>query len=155
MLNLLLHTISDSWEHGGTSGENSVGVEILSDVDIALHDGLVGGLVDSGTFHSDEGRLEEDFWAAESLVSDGDNLSVGKLVALLEGGGGGGGGELGLEVVGDVAKLLFDVPDDFAFGGGGKSVTALGEDLHHVVGQVASGKIETLDGMWEGISLED
>ena len=33
-----------------------------------------------------EGRLEERLGAAEPLVADGDDLSVGELVALLEGG---------------------------------------------------------------------
>merc|ERR1719318_842909 len=35
---LLLHTVSDTWVHGGASGQDGVGVQVLSDVDIALHD---------------------------------------------------------------------------------------------------------------------
>ena len=35
---------------------------------------------------TEEGRLEERLGAAEPLVADGDDLSVGELVALLEGG---------------------------------------------------------------------
>ena len=70
----LLHTISNTWVHGGTTGEDSVGVKILSDIDIALHDGVVSGLVDTGRFHSEEGWLEESLWASESLVADGDDL---------------------------------------------------------------------------------
>merc|ERR1719228_916865 len=30
---LLLHPVGDSWEHGGTSRENGVGVQVLTDVD--------------------------------------------------------------------------------------------------------------------------
>ena len=44
---LLLHPVGDSREHGGTSRHNDVGVEILADVDVALHDAVVGGLVDA------------------------------------------------------------------------------------------------------------
>ena len=77
---LLLHTISNTGEHGGTSGQDGVGVEILTDVDVALHDGVVGGLVDTSRLHTDEGWLEEGLWAPEALVSDGDDLTVGKLV---------------------------------------------------------------------------
>merc|ERR1712012_679786 len=44
---LLLHTVSDAGVHGGTTGQNNVGVEVLPDVDVALHDGVVGGLVDA------------------------------------------------------------------------------------------------------------
>ena len=76
----LLHSVRDSWEHRGSSGENGVGVKILSDIDIALHDGVVSGLVDTGRFHSEEGWLEESLWASESLVADGDDL--GKDVSL-------------------------------------------------------------------------
>jgi len=77
---LLLHAVGDTVEHGGSSGQDGVGVQILSDVDVASHDGVVGRLVDSGCLHSDEGGLEQHLWAAESLPSDGDNLSVRQLV---------------------------------------------------------------------------
>jgi len=51
---LLLHTISNTWVHGGTAGKDVVGVKILTDINIALHDGVVGGLVDTGGFHTNE-----------------------------------------------------------------------------------------------------
>jgi len=149
----LLHTVSNTWVHGGTAGEDVVGVEVLSDVNVALHDGVVGGLVDTGGLHTDEGWLEEGLWASESLVTDGDDLTVWELVALLEGGGGGSGGHLLLEVEGDVAKLLLDVSDDLSLGGGDEAVASLGEDLHEVVGQVSTGKIESHDGVWESVTL--
>merc|ERR1712029_97557 len=56
---LLLHPVSNTRVHGGASRHDSVGIEILTDVNIALHDGVVGGLVDATGFHSKEGRLEE------------------------------------------------------------------------------------------------
>jgi len=83
---LLLHTVGDSREHGGTSGKDGVGVQVFTDVNIALHDGVVCGLVDSGGFHTNEGGLEEGLWASESLVSNGDDLSVGKFIGFLQGG---------------------------------------------------------------------
>merc|ERR1712210_29661 len=52
-----LHTIGNTGVHGGASGHDSVSVQVLPDVNIALHDGVVGGLVDSAGFHSQEGRL--------------------------------------------------------------------------------------------------
>jgi hypothetical protein len=70
----LLHAVGDSGVHGGTAREYSVGVQVLSDVNIALHDGVVSSLVDTSRLHSKEGRLEEGLWAAESLVTDGDDL---------------------------------------------------------------------------------
>merc|ERR1740124_437830 len=50
--NLLLHTVSNSRVHGGASGHDSVGIEILTDVNITLHDGVIGGLMESTGFHS-------------------------------------------------------------------------------------------------------
>merc|ERR1719234_62876 len=109
---LLLHAVSNTRVHGGASGHDGVGVQVLPDVNVALHDGVVGGLVDAAGLHSQEAGLEEGLGAPEPLVADGDHLAVAKLVGLLQGGGGGGGGHLLLEVQGDVAQLLLDVTDN-------------------------------------------
>merc|ERR1719145_239088 len=147
---LLLHTVSDTGVHGGAAGHDSVGVQVLTDVNVALHDGVVGGLMDAAGLHTQEGRLEEGLGTAETLVANGDDLAVGKLVGLLEGGGGGSGGHLLLEVQGDVAQLLLDVTDNLALGGGGERVAALGEDLHQVVGQLTASQVQTEDGVGQG-----
>jgi len=152
---LLLHTVSNTWVHGGTAGEDVVSVEVLSDVNVALHDRVVSGLVDTGGFHTNEGRLEEGLWATESLVTNGDDLTVGELVALLKRSGRGSGGHLLLKVEGDVAELLLDVSDDFSLGGGDKRVASLGEDLHEVIGEITTGKIESHDGVGKSITLVD
>merc|ERR1712176_1115249 len=135
---LLLHPVSNTGVHGGTSGEGGVGVQILPDVDIALHDGVVGVLVDSGDLKTDEGGLEESLRSPEPFVSDSDDLSVGELVGLLEGAGASSGLHLLLEVEGDVAQLLLD---NFPLGGGGESIASLGRDLHEVVSQITSSQI--------------
>merc|ERR1711911_60296 len=152
---LLLHTVSNTGVHGGASGHDGIGVQVLPDVNIALHDGVVGGFVDSASLHSEEGRLEEGLGAPEPLVADGDDLAVGELIGLLEGGGGSGGGHLLLEVEGDIAKLLLDVTDDLALGGGGEGVASLGEDLHQVVGELTASQVKTQDGVGEGITFVD
>ena len=56
-------------EHGRAAGEDGVGVEVLADVHVALHDGVVGGFVDTSSFHTQEGWLEEGLRASETLVS--------------------------------------------------------------------------------------
>ena len=151
----LLHTVGDSGVHGGATGEDDVGVQILTDVDVTLHDGVVGGLVDSGLLHSEEGWLEEGLGASEALVANGDDLAVGKLVALLEGRALGGRLHLLLEVKGNEGELLLDVTNDFTLGGGGEAVATLGQDLHEVVSQIATGQVETDDGVGKGVSLVD
>ena len=111
--------------------------------------------MDTSGFHTQEGWLEHGLGATESLVTDGDDLPIGQLVALLEGGGGSGGLHLLVEVQGDVAELLLDVTDDLSLGGGDEAVASLCEDLHEVVGQVTAGKIETVDSVGKGVTLVD
>merc|ERR1719390_593071 len=111
--------------------------------------------MDTAGFHSEEGRLEEGFGGTEPLVANGDDLAVGKLVGLLQGGGGGSGGHLLLEVKGDVAELLLDVTDNLALGGGGEGVATLGKDLHEVVGELTASQVKTDDGVGESVTLVD
>merc|ERR1719173_290190 len=72
---LLLHPVGDTRVHGGATGHDSVGIQVLPDVNIALHDGVVGGLMDTAGFHSQEGRLEEGLRGTEPLVANGDDLA--------------------------------------------------------------------------------
>ena len=41
----LLHPVGNTGEHGGASRQDSVGIEILTDVQITLHDRVVGSLM--------------------------------------------------------------------------------------------------------------
>merc|ERR1719362_2544679 len=150
---LLLHTVSNTGVHSGASRHDSVGVQVLPDVNIALHDGVVGGLVDSAGLHSKERRLEEGLGALEPLVADGDDLAVGKLIGLLEGGRGSSGGHLLLEVKGDVAELLLDVTDNLALGSGCEGVAPLGENLHEVVGELTASQVKTDNSVGESVTL--
>merc|ERR1739838_141378 len=150
---LLLHAVSDTWEHGGSSGQDGVGVQVLSDIDVAVHDAVVGALVDSSGFHSEEGGLEENLWATESLSSDGDDLSIGQLIGFLEGGSRCSSLHLSFVVEGDIAQLLLDVTNDLTLGGGGEGVSTLGQDLHQVVGQITSSQVQSGDGCWHGETL--
>merc|ERR1711870_144836 len=153
--NFLLHTVSNTGVHGGATRHDGVGVQVLPDVNIALHDGVVGGLMDTAGFHSEEGRLEEGLRGTEPLVANGDDLAVGKLIRLLEGGGGGSGGHFLFEVKGDIAELLLDVTDNFTLSGGGERVTALSKDLHEVVGELTASQVQTEDGMGKSITFID
>merc|ERR1712098_534421 len=152
---LLLHSASNTRVHGGASGHDGVGIEILTDVNIALHDGVVGGLVDTAGFHSKEGRLEESLRTTETLIANGDDLAVGKFIRLLKGGGGSSSGHLLLEVKGNIAELLLDVTDNLALSGGGEGVATLSKDLHQVVGELSASKVKTNNGVGEGITFID
>ena len=80
---LLLHTVGDTGEHGGSTRENNVTVQIATNIEIALEDGVVAVgskrqgkrtsgkkktlrcLVDTGGFKSEESGLEESFGSTE------------------------------------------------------------------------------------------
>jgi len=57
---LLLHAVGDAREHGGAAGEDGVGVEVLTDVDVALHDAVVRRLVDAEVDHRSCSSHHED-----------------------------------------------------------------------------------------------
>ena len=48
----LLHTVSDARVHGGTARQHSVGVQVLTDVHITLHDAVEGGFMDTARLHT-------------------------------------------------------------------------------------------------------
>merc|ERR550532_3880414 len=146
---LLLHPVGNAGVHGGAAGEDGVGVQVLPDINIALHDGVVGRLVDTTGLHTQERGLEQGLGAPEPLISDSDHLSVRKLVRFLKAGAAGSCGHLLLEVESDVAELLLDVTDNLPLSGGGEAVASLGEDLHQIVGEVTAGEIEPEDGVGE------
>merc|ERR1712137_725897 len=125
------------------------------DINVALHDGVEAAFLEADDFHTQESGAEHGLGAAETLVADGDDLTIGQLVGLLDGRGGGGGGHLLLEVEGDVTKLLLDVTDNLALGGGDEGVSSLGHDLHEVVGEITAGQVKTQDGVGKGVTLMD
>jgi hypothetical protein len=46
-------------EHGGAAGHDDVGVQVLADVHVALHDGLEGAVVDAAGLLANETGLEQ------------------------------------------------------------------------------------------------
>merc|ERR1712025_251146 len=111
--------------------------------------------MDTAGFHSQEGRLEEGLRGTEPLIANGDDLAVGKLIGLLQGGGGSSSSHFLLEVKGDIAELLLDVTDNLSLSSGGERVAPLGEDLHEVVGELTASQVQTEDGMGESITFID
>merc|ERR550519_3098080 len=110
------------------------------------------------SFHSEEGRLEESLRAAETLVANGDDLAIGKLIRLLEGGGSSSSGHLLLEVKSNIAELLLDVTDNLAVSkiktdnGVGKGITFIDGDT---MGDTISRVHDDTSGTARGIEGED
>ena len=79
---LLGQTVGDTAEHSSTTRKNNVCVQVFTDINITFHDGLEHSVMDTFGFFSDQCWLEKNFWAAETLVSDGDDITVWQFVAL-------------------------------------------------------------------------
>ena len=73
---LLLNTLRKALEHGATAGKDDVSIEVLPDIDIALHDRVEQGLVDTVELEAVQVRLEEELWAAEPLAADRDDVAI-------------------------------------------------------------------------------
>ena len=50
----LLHSVSNTGEHGSSTRQDSVGIEILADINVALYDRVIGGLMDTSGLHTQE-----------------------------------------------------------------------------------------------------
>merc|ERR1712165_287445 len=111
--------------------------------------------MDTARLHAKEGWLEEGLRGTEPLIANGDDLAIGQLVWLFQGGGGSSGCHLLLKVKSNIAELLLDVTDNFTLSGGGEGVTSLGKDLHEVVGELTASQVQTEDGVGEDITFID
>ncbi len=56
--------------------EYNVAVELLANVNVALHDRVVGGLVHTIILLADQWGLEQHLGTAKALISDCDNLPI-------------------------------------------------------------------------------
>ena len=121
-----LLAVSEARKHGGTTGQNNVGVEVLPKVNITLSDGVIEHITDAKSRKTHILGLSEKLGAEEPLFADGDHFAVRKLVGLLRRCGGGSGLHLLLQVKSDIAELFLDVTDDLPLSSGGEGVAPLG-----------------------------
>jgi len=152
---LLGHTLSNTGVHGGTTRHHNIGIQVTTDINVALHDSLEGAVVDTRGLLADKGRLEKHLGATESLVSNDNDVTIGKLVGLLKGRGLSSSLHLLVKVKGDVGKLLLDVTDNLTLSGGGERIATLGQDLHEVVGKITASQVKTDNGVGKSITLID
>ena len=86
--------------------------------------------MDSYTFLPNKGWLKQGFWTSEPFISNSDNLTIWKFIALLQGGRGNNILHFLVKVQGNIAEFLLDVTDDLTVSNSAKSVTTLYQDLH-------------------------
>jgi len=128
---------------GESTYHDYIAVEILSNINIALHDGIEGCDVDTTALKTQNAWLEECFGSSESLIANSDDLTVRKLVRLLQSGAPRGSLNLCLKVKCNIAQLLLDISDNFALGSGREGVAAFRQDLHEVVCQVTTSHVDS------------
>merc|ERR1712137_99960 len=90
--------------------------------------------MNSSRFHTQERWLEKSFWASESFVTNGDNLTVRKFVRFFQSRG--------------RSSSLH-----FLFNSGGERITSFSQDLHQVISQITSSKIQSEDSVWKSITF--
>jgi len=156
---LFLKSVGKTFVEGGTSREDHVGVEVLSDVDITLLDGLEAHGVHTWSLISflDEAWVEESLWSHESWAVDHHGLTIGKLVVHLELTGLGGLGLIGGWVEGNEAALLLDTSDDLGPSGLSSRLgdTVGGQKIHEMGGDGSTGDVVLLDGVGDGETFVD
>mmetsp|Transcript_14800 Transcript_14800/g.31953 ORF Transcript_14800/g.31953 Transcript_14800/m.31953 type:complete len:346 (+) Transcript_14800:243-1280(+) len=151
--NLLRHTLTDSREHGGSSRKDNVGIKILTNIHITLHNGLERRVSNTIHLQSSKVGLEKNLRTTEALIPNNNNVTIRELEGLLKSRRLRSLLHLLLKVHGHKAEGLFDITDNLTFGRGGKGVSTLSEDFHEVVREVTSSQVETDNGMGESIPL--
>jgi hypothetical protein len=158
-IELLFKSIWESRVEGGSSGEDDVLVEVLSDIEIALLDGAETHLMHTESFISflDETWVEEGLWGKESWGVDGNGLTVWEFVDLLELGGLSGLLLISFSVDGNIAALFLHLSNDLVPGrlSTGLSNTVGGKEVDEMVSDGSSGNVVLLDGMWDGETFID
>merc|ERR1719464_1759734 len=117
---LLGHPLADAGEHGRTARKHHIGVEVLANVNIALHDGLERGVMDAACFLSEETGLKENLGATEALTADRNDVSIWQFVSLLLIRGLSCCLHLGVIIQSNVRKLLLHITNNLALGRGGE-----------------------------------
>ena len=134
---------------------DDVAIQIFSNINITFHDGVEGCDMNAAALKAQDAWLEESLWSTETLVANSDDLAIRKLVGFLQARALGCGLDFLLKVKCDIAELLLDIADNFALGGGGKGISALSQNFHQVICQIAAGHINTRDSVRQCETLVD
>merc|ERR1711972_1158621 len=99
--------------------------------------------------------LEQRLGRAETLRTDGDDLSVGQFVVLLQLRGRLALGHLLVKVERHIAQLLLNVAHNLLLGRGGERVPALRQNLLQSLRYVAAREVEALHCVRQTVALVD
>ena len=54
----LLHAVSNTRVHGGTTRQDIIGVQVLPDVNVTLHDAVVSSLMNTSRLHTCQANIQ-------------------------------------------------------------------------------------------------
>merc|ERR1719412_3092880 len=99
--------------------------------------------MDATCLLANEAGLEQHLRATEALTSNSDDVSIRKLIGLLLVGALSCRLHLGIVVQSDVRELLLDIAHNLALCCRRERVASLGQDLHHVLSEIAACQVQT------------
>ncbi len=103
---LLLKSIGNTWKHCGATRQHIVGIQVLSDINVASHDRRVSGLMEAGNFHAQKWGLKQRLGSSESLITNGDHLTIRQLITFLQCWRGGSCGHFRLKIQGNITQFF-------------------------------------------------
>jgi len=157
-MDFLPHSLSHTFEQGWTTTQDNILEKIFSHINITFLNWIIAVFMD--TFKiviltSSFLWCEKDFSSSESLITNQDFSSIWKFVVLLAG--------MWLFsfilgsfiIVHNIAHFFLDIFYDFNFGISGEAITSLVKDLLQVSCNISTCQMDSLDSMWDGITLID
>jgi len=134
-------------------------IKVSSNINIALLDGVVSILLKTFEFAVVtiivQFWLEQDLGGSESLIADKNLSTIGELIILLASVALFGFLHSCIIVVNNITHFFFDILHNLDFSIGCERVTALVEDLLKVRGDVSTREVNSLNGMWNSVTLID
>jgi len=153
LLDLLLETRGQTREHGGTTREHDVLIELRAKIDISLLDAVKELISHTHSINIDEVRLEEDLRGEVTLLTHADDTAIRDGVGVDEGGGLSGELLLDPEIITDIAELLLDLTNSLKIGSAVEGITTEKKKLDEVTSNIGTGDIKTTHKVGHGVTL--
>merc|ERR1719242_2508287 len=137
----------NSWEHGGTSRQHSVGVQVTSNIHITLHNRFISQLVNTFTLFTNHVWLKQHLRTSESFSSDSHNLPIWQFIILLDIRRSLRFCQFFLVILCNISQFLLNISNNLSFCRGSKRVTSLSQYFHQIISQITSCQIQSLNSM--------
>merc|ERR1719362_2573455 len=138
VLSTLCHSFSDACEHCCSSRKHNIGIQVLADVNVTLHDRLETRIMNSMCFFSNKTWLEKHFGATETLTANCDDIPIRQFICLFAIRSLRRIFHLSIKIKCYVAKFLFDIAHNFTLSGCIERIATLCENLHEVLCQITA-----------------